>query len=54
MITNCQMMGCDWQDLTWHEYTMRLWHWNERHGGNEAPKVDPSRARSILENASMH
>ena len=47
-------MSADWRDLTWYEYTLRLWHWNDRHGEHEAPRVDPAKARSMFDKASLH
>lgn len=30
-MVNCAMMGVDWRDLTWWQYTAMLTVWNERH-----------------------
>ena len=47
-------MSVDWRNLCWEEYQMRLWHWNDRHGAHEEPKIDPSRIRFALDSAVLH
>lgn len=48
------MNGADWREMTWQEYTTRLWHWNERHGDLDQPAIDLDRARKAFDNASIH
>lgn len=40
-------MGADWRSLTWHEYQMRLWAWNEGHDPTP-PEPDYERLKRAM------
>lgn len=48
---DCALMGLDWRDLTWWEYTAALATWNARHSDGKAPSaitLDKDKMRAAM------
>jgi hypothetical protein len=40
-MVNCALMGADWRELTWWQYTAMLTVWNDRHDMGDGKKPPP-------------
>lgn len=48
MIGNCGVLGCDWRELTWWEYSVRLALHNEAHVTGSEAEPDYDRIRKMM------
>jgi hypothetical protein len=53
-MVNCAMMGADWRELTWWEYTAMLAIWNERHEASVGKRPPSDLRKNMAAATRMH